>query len=77
MYADMVGYSRLIGLDDQGTLDRLRALRRDVIDPGVLNMAAMSSRTERDSLLIIFDSTIAIPLFASGHADRRVFDDGL
>ena len=27
VYADMVGYSRLIGLDDSGTLERLRALR--------------------------------------------------
>jgi class 3 adenylate cyclase len=35
LYADMVGYSRLIGLDDQGTLGRLRALRREVIDPAV------------------------------------------
>ena len=33
IYADMVGYSRLIGLDDIGTLERLRALRKDVIDP--------------------------------------------
>ena len=31
----MVGYSRLIGLDDAGTLDRLRSLRRDVIDPAI------------------------------------------
>ena len=28
VYADMVGYSRLIGLDDAGTLRRLRTLRR-------------------------------------------------
>ena len=27
VYADMVGYSRLIGLDDAGTLRRLRTLR--------------------------------------------------
>jgi len=27
LYADMVGYSRLIGLDDAGTLARLKALR--------------------------------------------------
>ena len=27
VYADMVGYSRLIGLDDAGTLERLRTLR--------------------------------------------------
>ena len=33
VYADMVGYSRLIGLDDIGTFERLRALRRALIDP--------------------------------------------
>jgi class 3 adenylate cyclase len=35
MYADMVGYSRLIGLDDAGTLNRLHVLRRDLIDPAI------------------------------------------
>jgi len=35
IYADMVGYSRLIGLDDAGTLRRLRTLRRALIDPAV------------------------------------------
>ena len=33
VYADMVGYSRLIGLDDAGTLERLRTLRRDADRP--------------------------------------------
>jgi hypothetical protein len=31
VHADMVGYSRLIGLDDVGTLERLRALRSTLI----------------------------------------------
>ena len=35
VYADMVGYSRLIGLDDAGTLERLRNLRRTLIDPAI------------------------------------------
>ena len=35
VYADMVGYSRLIGLDDEGTLERLRALRSTLIDPAI------------------------------------------
>src|SRR5271166_3005089 len=35
VYADMVGYSRLIGLGDSGTLERLRALRNSVIDPAI------------------------------------------
>src|SRR6516165_2148477 len=35
MYADMVGYSRLIGLDDAGILQRLRAVRTKLIDPAI------------------------------------------
>jgi adenylate cyclase len=31
--ADVAGYSRLIGADEQGTLNRLRALRAEVINP--------------------------------------------
>jgi len=56
MYADMVGYSRLIGLDDQGTLERLRALRRDLIDPAIDEHGGRIVQTGGDSLLIVFDS---------------------
>ena len=35
VHMDMVGYSRLMGLDDVGTLGRLQALRRDLIDPAI------------------------------------------
>ena len=34
--ADMVGYSRLTGADEEGTIARLRALRQEVIDPVVV-----------------------------------------
>ena len=30
--ADVAGYSRLIGVDEEGTLNRLRGIRADVID---------------------------------------------
>jgi adenylate cyclase len=33
--ADVAGYSRLTGLDEEGTLKRLRELRRELIDPAV------------------------------------------
>jgi DNA-binding response OmpR family regulator len=33
--ADVAGYSRLVGDDEEGTLTRLRALRRDLIDPKI------------------------------------------
>ena len=33
--ADVAGYSRLIGADEGGTLERLRALRRELLDPKI------------------------------------------
>ena len=56
MYADMVGYSRLIGLDDAGTLQRLRTLRREVIDPAIEEHGGRIVQTGGDLLLIAFDS---------------------
>src|SRR5207342_3060669 len=56
LYADMVGYSRLIGLDDAGTLQRLRTLRREVIDPAIEEHGGRIVQTGGDSLLIVFDS---------------------
>ena len=52
----MVGYSRLIGLDDVGTLDRLRALRSGLIDPAIAEHGGRIVQTGGDSLLIVFDS---------------------
>ena len=40
--ADVVGYSRLMGSDEGGTLARLKAMRRDIFDPVI---AAHSGRT--------------------------------
>ena len=56
LHADMIGYSRLIGLDDAGTLERLRKLRKDLIDPAVDQHGGRIVQTGGDSLLIVFDS---------------------
>ena len=56
VYADMVGYSRLIGMDDIGTLNRLRSLRSNVIDPAIDEHGGRVVQTGGDSLLIVFDS---------------------
>ena len=56
VYADMVGYSRLIGLDDAGTLRRLRTLRRALIDPAIREYGGRIVQTGGDSLLVAFDS---------------------
>src|SRR6478736_76830 len=56
LYADMVGYSRLIGLDDIGTLERLRGVRSNIIDPAIEEHGGGIVQTGGDSLLIVFDS---------------------
>jgi len=56
VYADMVGYSRLIGLDDAGTLERLRMLRNEVINPAIERHGGRIVQTGGDSLLILFGS---------------------
>src|SRR6185436_18290929 len=56
VYADIVGYSRLISLDDAGTLRRLRTLRRALIDPAIREHGGKIVQTGGDSLLIVFDS---------------------
>lgn len=56
--ADVVGYSRLMGIDEAGTLSRLKALRRDLVDPLI---AAYSGRTVKlmgDGALVEFASAV-------------------
>jgi adenylate cyclase len=56
MHADIVGYSRLIGRDDVGTLERVRKLRQDLIDPAISEHGGRIVNTAGDALLIVFDS---------------------
>ena len=42
--ADVAGYSRLMGADEEGTLERLKALRRELLDPKIAEHTAASSR---------------------------------
>ena len=56
LIAGMVAYSRLIGLDDTGALERLRALRTTLIDPAIDEHSGRIVNTGGDSLLIVFDS---------------------
>ncbi len=56
--ADVVGYSRLIGRDEEGTLDRLRSLRAAVIDPAIAAHHGRLVKTTGDGLLVEFASVI-------------------
>jgi class 3 adenylate cyclase/TolB-like protein len=56
--ADVAGYSRLIGLDEEGTIARLRALRRELIDPALTQYGGRVIKTMGDGLLIEFPSVV-------------------
>src|SRR5437764_4446673 len=56
--ADVVGYSRLTGVDEEGTLKRLRKLRRDLINPAVSLHRGRIVKTTGDGILIEFPSVV-------------------
>ena len=56
--ADVVGYSRLMGHDEEGTLDRLRKLRADLIDPKIAEHNGRLVKTTGDGFLIEFVSIV-------------------
>jgi adenylate cyclase len=57
--ADMFGYSRLTGLDEEGTLKRrLRKLRRELINPVVSLHRGRIVKTMADGILIEFASVV-------------------
>jgi TolB-like protein/Tfp pilus assembly protein PilF len=56
--ADVAGYSRLIGADEQGTLERLRAIRTELINPSVAAHNGRIVKTTGDGFLAEFGSTV-------------------
>ena len=56
--ADVVGYSRLMGADEEGTLARLKDLRRSLIDPKITEHHGRIVKTTGDGLLVEFASVV-------------------
>ena len=56
--ADVVGYSRLMGADEQGTLERLKSLRAEVLDAETDKHAGRIVKTTGDGFLIEFASAV-------------------
>ena len=56
--ADVVGYSRLMGIDEAGTLARLNALRREVIDPTIAAHSGRIVKLMGDGALVEFASAV-------------------
>ncbi|MGC2200960.1 MAG: adenylate/guanylate cyclase domain-containing protein, partial [Stellaceae bacterium] len=56
--ADVAGYSRLMGADEEGTLERLKALRRELLDPKIAEHHGRIVKTTGDGLLVEFASVV-------------------
>jgi adenylate cyclase len=62
--ANVAGYSRLMGADEEGTLERLKALRCELVDPkiaehhGRIPGQAPGTKTTGDGMLVEFGSVV-------------------
>jgi adenylate cyclase len=56
--ADVVGFSRHMGADEEGTLARLKELRAGIIDPAITSHRGRIVKTTGDGLLVEFSSAV-------------------
>src|SRR6516164_5593743 len=56
--ADIAGYSRLMGVDEEGTLAALKTLRRELADPKIKEHRGRIVKTTGDGLLLEFASVV-------------------
>ena len=56
--ADVAGYSRLMGVDEEGTLAALKACRRELIDPKIAEHRGRIVKTTGDGALVEFASAV-------------------
>ena len=56
--ADVAGYSRLMGADEEGTLERLKAVRHELVDHKIKEHRGRIVKTTGDGLLVEFASVV-------------------
>jgi adenylate cyclase len=56
--ADVAGYSRLMGADEQGTFDRLKAIHRQFVEPKITEHHGRIVKTTGDGMLVEFSSVV-------------------
>jgi TolB-like protein len=56
--ADVAGYSRLMGADEEGTHERLKALRHELVDPKIAEHHGRIVKTTGDGMLVEFPSVV-------------------
>jgi adenylate cyclase len=69
--ADMVGYSRLMEVDEAGTLARLKTHRLELIDPAIAKNRGHIIKTTGDGLLVEFHS-VADAVLCAAEVQRRM-----
>jgi class 3 adenylate cyclase len=77
LHADVAGYSRQMGVDEEGTYARIKALRRELIDPKIAEHHGRIVSTSGDGILVEFRSAVHAVLcaveiqqeIANGNAD--------
>jgi TolB-like protein/class 3 adenylate cyclase len=56
--ADISGYSRLMGIDEVGTLQAVKAIRREIVDPAIAKHKGRIFKTTGDGVLVEFASAV-------------------
>src|SRR5262245_40973514 len=56
--ADVVGFSRMMGADEAGTLGRLKRLRAEIVDPSIAEHRGRIFKTTGDGVLVEFPSVV-------------------
>jgi adenylate cyclase len=69
--ADVVGYSRLMGADEAGTLAALKTHRRELVDPKIAAHQGRIVKTTGDGLLVEFSSVVEAVQWGFAAAERR------
>jgi adenylate cyclase len=62
--ADVAGYSRLMGRDEERTLAQLKTLRKTLVDPGIATHRGRIVKTSGDGMLVEFASAVDAARFA-------------
>ncbi len=75
--ADVAGYSRLMGVDEEGTLRQLKAHRKELIDPKIIEHRGHIVKTTGGGMLVEFVSVVDAVRCAVGNRVRitaQLFD---
>ena len=78
MATDMVGYSRLMEIDELGVLTRQKAHRKELIDPKIASNRGVIIKTTGDGMLVTFSSikdAVRCAIDVQSEMNRRETDE--